>query len=62
MTTRQEEEEHQTMENELINAILARGPRETDAAEGGVTRKTACAAQNSKGLGRRIGWKEPRRA
>ena len=37
----EEEEENHKMENELINAILAGEPRETDAAVGGVTRKAA---------------------
>ena len=62
------------MENELVNATLAGEPRETDAAAGGVTRKAAsvCGPRHkgrvifsvnlSSGLGRRIGWKEPRRA
>ena len=57
-----------------MNAILAREPRETDAAAGGVTRKAAsvCDPRHkgrvifsvnlSSGLGRRVGWKESRRA
>ena len=45
---KEEEEENQNMENSLINAILAGEPSDTDAAEGGVTRKAACVAQSSK--------------
>ena len=45
---KEEEEENQNMENSLINAILAGEPRDTDAAEGGVTRKVACVAQSTK--------------
>ena len=44
----EEEEENLNMENSLINAILAGEPRDTDAAEGGVTRKAACVAQSTK--------------
>ena len=36
------------METELISAIPAREPRDTDAAEGVVTRKAACVAQSTK--------------
>ena len=70
----EEEGEKTQMENELISAILAGEPMETHAAWGGVTRKAASVAPSTKtggdpfsasGLGasgRRIGWKEPRRA
>ena len=36
----EEEEDNHKMENEVINVILAREPRETDAAEGGARKAT----------------------
>ena len=70
---REEEEEGQNMENELMNETLAGWPRETDAADCGVTRRAVFVAQGTdaggdlpvnlgSGLRGRIGWKEPRRA
>ena len=41
-------DDNQKMENELMNAIIAGEPRETDTAEGGVTRKAASVDQSTK--------------